>query len=140
MEPTAEASANAIVGLTSDAHSTRELAELRTLGKLILFADDNVMIHQKYSHELFEAMVPLKKHWVGQASLAALHRVENIEVMARSGCRALFIGFVVWGDVPTISLLVGSAIVVATGLFLFLREARLQRGLHLRQPAPNKAG
>jgi hypothetical protein len=29
--------------------------------------------------------------------------------------------------VPTVSLLVGSAIVVATGLFLFLREARLQR-------------
>jgi drug/metabolite transporter (DMT)-like permease len=37
------------------------------------------------------------------------------------------IGFLVWGDVPTASLLVGSAIVVATGLFLFLREARLQR-------------
>jgi drug/metabolite transporter (DMT)-like permease len=39
------------------------------------------------------------------------------------------IGFLVWGDVPTASLLVGSAIVVATGLFLFLREARLQRRL-----------
>jgi drug/metabolite transporter (DMT)-like permease len=37
------------------------------------------------------------------------------------------IGFLVWGEVPTVSLLVGSAIVVATGLFLFLREARLQR-------------
>ena len=44
---------------------------------------------------------------------------------------ALVIGFVVWGDVPTIGLLIGSAIVVATGLFLFLREARLQR----RKPA-----
>jgi radical SAM superfamily enzyme YgiQ (UPF0313 family) len=51
------------------------------------------MIHTKYSHELFLAMVPLRKHWVAQASLAALHRVENIEVMARSGCKALFIGF-----------------------------------------------
>jgi drug/metabolite transporter (DMT)-like permease len=40
---------------------------------------------------------------------------------------ALIIGFLVWGDVPTLSLLVGSAIVVSTGLFLFLREARLQR-------------
>ncbi len=40
---------------------------------------------------------------------------------------ALVIGFAVWGDVPTASLLVGSAIVVTTGLFLFLREARLQR-------------
>lgn len=42
---------------------------------------------------------------------------------------ALAIGFLVWGDVPTVSLLIGSAIVVATGLFLFLREARLQRRL-----------
>ena len=42
---------------------------------------------------------------------------------------ALAIGFLVWGDVPTLSLLAGSAIVVATGLFLFLREARLQRRL-----------
>jgi drug/metabolite transporter (DMT)-like permease len=40
---------------------------------------------------------------------------------------SLIIGFLVWGDVPTLSLLIGSAIVVATGLFLFLREARLQR-------------
>ena len=43
--------------------------------------------------DLFEAMVPLKKVWVAQASLAALHRVENIEVMAHAGCKALFIGF-----------------------------------------------
>jgi radical SAM superfamily enzyme YgiQ (UPF0313 family) len=69
------------------------IAELETVGPRILFGDDNVMIHTKYSHELFEAMVPLKKHWVAQASLAALHRVENIDVMARAGCRALFIGF-----------------------------------------------
>ncbi|HYA07763.1 MAG TPA: DMT family transporter [Xanthobacteraceae bacterium] len=47
---------------------------------------------------------------------------------------ALLIGFAVWGDVPSISLLVGSAIVVATGLFLFLREARLQRALSAASP------
>ena len=69
------------------------VAELEEVGPRVLFGDDNVMIHTKYSHELFEAMVPLKKTWVAQASLAALHRVENIEVMARAGCRALFIGF-----------------------------------------------
>jgi drug/metabolite transporter (DMT)-like permease len=40
---------------------------------------------------------------------------------------SIAIGFLVWGDVPTASLLIGSAIVVATGLFLFLRESRLQR-------------
>jgi radical SAM superfamily enzyme YgiQ (UPF0313 family) len=69
------------------------IAELENCGSRILFGDDNVMIHTKYSHELFEAMVPLGKHWVAQASLAALNKVDNIEVMARAGCRALFIGF-----------------------------------------------
>ena len=37
---------------------------------------------------------------------------------------AIVIGFVVWGDVPTIGLLIGSAIVVCSGLFLLLRESR----------------
>ena len=37
---------------------------------------------------------------------------------------AVGIGFLVWGDVPTIGLLIGSAIVVASGLFLLWREAR----------------
>jgi radical SAM superfamily enzyme YgiQ (UPF0313 family) len=69
------------------------VAELEACGPRILFGDDNVMIHTKYSHELFEAMVPLRKQWVAQASLAGLHRTENVDVMARAGCRALFIGF-----------------------------------------------
>ena len=37
---------------------------------------------------------------------------------------ALIIGFAVWGDVPTASLLIGSAIVVGSGIFLFWRESR----------------
>ena len=37
---------------------------------------------------------------------------------------AILIGFVVWGDVPSASLIIGSGIVVGSGLFLLLREAR----------------
>lgn len=69
------------------------LGELRTLGKLIMFADDNVMIHRKYSGELFQKMGALNKHWIGQCSLAAVGRIENVKLMAESGCKALFIGF-----------------------------------------------
>src|SRR5205807_8945394 len=47
--------------------------------KLIMFADDNVMIHERYSRDLFSQMIPLGVHWIGQASLAGLHKVENIE-------------------------------------------------------------
>jgi len=37
---------------------------------------------------------------------------------------ATAIGFAVWGDVPTIGLVVGSTIVVGSGLFLLWRESR----------------
>jgi len=37
---------------------------------------------------------------------------------------AMILGFLVWGDLPTIQLLIGSAIVVATGMFLLWYEAR----------------
>ncbi len=69
------------------------ITELRSLGKLIMFADDNVMIHRAYSKELFTKMIPLQKHWIGQCSLAAVKRLENVKLMAESGCKALFIGF-----------------------------------------------
>jgi radical SAM superfamily enzyme YgiQ (UPF0313 family) len=69
------------------------LAELRTLGKLVMFADDNVMIHRGYSRDLFTRMIPLRKHWIGQCSLAAIRRLENVKLMAESGCKALFVGF-----------------------------------------------
>jgi len=35
---------------------------------------------------------------------------------------AAVLGFVVWGDVPTVGLLIGSAVVVGSGLFLLWRE------------------
>jgi len=36
---------------------------------------------------------------------------------------ALALGFLFWGDVPTLALLAGSAIVVGTGLFLLWHES-----------------
>jgi drug/metabolite transporter (DMT)-like permease len=37
---------------------------------------------------------------------------------------SIALGFLVWGDVPTLALLVGSAIVVASGIFLLYHEAQ----------------
>jgi radical SAM superfamily enzyme YgiQ (UPF0313 family) len=68
-------------------------AELGALGKLVLFSDDNVMIHRRHSRELFEAVGQLDKRWIGQCSLAAVERIENVKLMADSGCQGLFIGF-----------------------------------------------
>ena len=36
----------------------------------------------------------------------------------------MLIGFAVWGDLPTVALLIGSAIVIVSGMFLFWRESR----------------
>lgn len=68
-------------------------AELSTLGKLVMFADDNVMIHRRQSQELFHRIAPLQKHWIGQCSLAAVRHLDNVKLMAESGCKALFVGF-----------------------------------------------
>jgi radical SAM superfamily enzyme YgiQ (UPF0313 family) len=69
------------------------LAELPTVGKWLLFADDNVMIHRAYARDLFGRMAAHGKKWVGQCSLAAVRRLENVRLMAESGCRAILVGF-----------------------------------------------
>ncbi len=45
---------------------------------------------------------------------------------------AMAYGFLIWGDVPSAGLFLGSAIVVGSGFFLFWREARLQRAMGAR--------
>jgi len=37
---------------------------------------------------------------------------------------AMLLGFAIWGDLPTVGLLAGSAIVIASGMFLFWHETR----------------
>jgi drug/metabolite transporter (DMT)-like permease len=40
---------------------------------------------------------------------------------------ASILGFAVWGEIPTLSLMVGSAVVVASGLFLLWRETNARQ-------------
>jgi drug/metabolite transporter (DMT)-like permease len=49
---------------------------------------------------------------------------------------ATMLGFAIWGDLPTLELLLGSAIVVASGLYILWRET-----MRRHKPAPsNPAG
>ena len=59
----------------------------------MMFNDDNIIGNRAYSKELLEALIPLKKKWFGQASLSGLKAIENVELLAKSGCTSLFIGF-----------------------------------------------
>jgi drug/metabolite transporter (DMT)-like permease len=36
----------------------------------------------------------------------------------------MLLGFAIWGDIPTVSLVIGGAIVAGSGLFLLWRESR----------------
>ncbi|MCX8118702.1 MAG: B12-binding domain-containing radical SAM protein [Desulfobacterota bacterium] len=68
--------------------------EIRSLPhRLVLFNDDNVLGHPSYSRELLQALVPLKKKWAGESSLAGLKEIGQIELLAESGCIGLLIGF-----------------------------------------------
>ena len=40
---------------------------------------------------------------------------------------ASILGFAIWGEVPTLSLVIGSAVVVASGLFLLWRESNARQ-------------
>ena len=59
----------------------------------MMFNDDNIIGNHSYSKELLKALIPLKKKWFGQASLSGLKKVEDVELLAQSGCNSLFIGF-----------------------------------------------
>ncbi len=61
--------------------------------RYMMFNDDNIIGNHSYSKELLNALIPLKKRWFGQASLSGLKTIENVELLARSGCNSLFIGF-----------------------------------------------
>jgi len=59
----------------------------------MMFNDDNIIGNPSYSRELLKALVPLKKKWFGQVSLSGLKNVEQVKLLAKSGCISLFIGF-----------------------------------------------
>lgn len=49
---------------------------------------------------------------------------------------AIVFGFVFFGDVPRPTMLIGAAIIVAAGLFIFFREQQLRRRAEASQPTP----
>ncbi len=61
--------------------------------KNLFFLDDNITGDKRYAKELFRAMIPQKKIWVGQASIQVASDTELIKLAYQSGCRALLIGF-----------------------------------------------
>jgi len=61
--------------------------------KHLFFVDDNITMDRKFATELFTEMIPLKKLWVGQASIKLSADEELMKLAYKSGCRGLLIGF-----------------------------------------------
>lgn len=61
--------------------------------KFLLFTDDNLIVNPPYLKTLLTALIPLKRKWLGEASWRIGHDPELLELLKKSGCLALFIGF-----------------------------------------------
>jgi radical SAM superfamily enzyme YgiQ (UPF0313 family) len=70
-----------------------ELAALKGSRKLFFFVDDNFATHPQKTKEFLRELAPLGLRWVSQMAIPAAHDEELLELMARSGCMGVLIGF-----------------------------------------------
>jgi radical SAM superfamily enzyme YgiQ (UPF0313 family) len=61
--------------------------------KIILFVDVNLISDRSFAVELFKALIPLKKWWFGLATADVSADKELFDLLVKSGCKGLLIGF-----------------------------------------------
>ncbi len=71
------------------------LNELEKIGnkKLIFFVDDNITSNVNAAKDFLRAMIPFKYKWVSQMSINAAHDEEFLDLLQKSGCQGVLIGF-----------------------------------------------
>ncbi len=70
-----------------------EIRSIRDRAKLIFLVDDNITSNLDQAKAFFAALIPLKVRWVSQASINAAHDEEFLDLLNRSGCQGVLIGF-----------------------------------------------
>ena len=70
-----------------------ELAVLTRKRRPIFFVDDNVLARPARAREFLAAIAPLRLRWIGQMSVAAAHDEALLELLERSGCAGVLVGF-----------------------------------------------
>jgi radical SAM superfamily enzyme YgiQ (UPF0313 family) len=60
--------------------------------KGVVFWDDHIGANPNYAKALFGALIPHRKWWTSQTTMASIEDDEFLELAALSGCKALFIG------------------------------------------------
>ena len=74
-------------------HVLEEVHNTRKRGGFYFFVDDNITSNFEEAKELYRQMAAYKIRWVSQASINAAHDEEFLQLIARSGCEGLLIGF-----------------------------------------------
>jgi len=70
-----------------------EVRRVRRPGQMIFFIDDNITSDLEAAKELMRALIPLGVRWVSQSSITVAWDEEALELMRRSGCQGLLVGF-----------------------------------------------
>ena len=70
-----------------------EVEQTRKRGNFYFFVDDNITSSFDEAKELYQQLAKHRIRWVSQASINAAHDEEFLELIARSGCQGLLIGF-----------------------------------------------
>ncbi|MCP4210773.1 MAG: radical SAM protein [Halieaceae bacterium] len=70
-----------------------ELSWMKRENKIIFFVDDNITSNLIQAKEFVRALIPLEIRWISQASINAAHDEEFLDLLVRSGCEGLLIGF-----------------------------------------------
>jgi radical SAM superfamily enzyme YgiQ (UPF0313 family) len=61
--------------------------------RLVFFVDDNFATHPNRTKEFLRELIPLGLRWVSQIAIPAAHDEELLELLVRSGCMGVLIGF-----------------------------------------------
>lgn len=70
------------------------IVEIKSLnGDELFFVDDNIFGNPGYAKQLLTRLVPLKKKWVGQASVTVANKCKVLKLLHKSGCQGLLVGF-----------------------------------------------
>jgi radical SAM superfamily enzyme YgiQ (UPF0313 family) len=70
-----------------------EIEPMKRDRKLFFFVYDNITSNLEQAKEFFRALIPLGIRWVSQSSINAAHDEEFLDLLKRSGCQGVLIGF-----------------------------------------------
>ncbi|WP_432409036.1 B12-binding domain-containing radical SAM protein [Wukongibacter sp. M2B1] len=79
----------------SNTQIVKELELINSLfpDRLILFADDNMLVKRRECKEMLKAMVDMNLRWIAQTDISIAQDEELLELMVLAGCQWVVIGF-----------------------------------------------